>query len=180
MSVEDPAVVADQMRREFDTSFQRPHALDREREVELLAIRAGGMPLAVRTLEVSGVLRCPSISALPSSFPAFLGVCRVRGTLVAAYDLSAVLGGTASTVRRWMLLCGPDRTFGIVIDELEGARRAPASQIPAVPDERSGELVPESVALDGTSRPLLRIPALIEAVARSARPSRPSRSEERW
>jgi purine-binding chemotaxis protein CheW len=167
VKLDDPAAIAEALRREFDETFRRPRALAREREEELLAIRAGESLLAVRTLETGGVLRCPPIPPLPSSFPAFLGVCGVRGALVAAYDLAALLEGSAPASQgSWMLLCGADRRVGLVFDELGGALRVAPSEIRRAAEGGGRTTLPEIVVVQGESRAVLRIPALVEEIAR--------------
>jgi purine-binding chemotaxis protein CheW len=177
VKLDDPSAIAEALRREFDETFRRPRALEREKEEELLAIRAGESLLAVRTLETGGVLRSPPIPPLPSSFPAFLGLCGVRGALVAAYDLAALLEGSAPASRgSWMLLCGADRRVGLVFDELGGALRVAPSEIRRAAEGSGMRMLPEVALVQGESRPIVRIQSLLEQIAR--RSSRPGAIKE--
>jgi purine-binding chemotaxis protein CheW len=90
----------------------------------------------------------------------------VRGALVAAYDLAVLLGGSALGKGGWMLLCGGDRSVGLVFDELGGALRVASSEIRRAGEGTGQRLFAEVVAVRGESRPVVRIPALLEIIAR--------------
>jgi chemotaxis signal transduction protein len=165
MTPEDQAATAAALRQKFDERFQKPRILDREPEEEILRIRAHDFLLAVRTTQASGVLHCPRIVPLPSPAPALLGICGIRGALVAAFSLAALLGGPASFSRGWILLCDRDRTMGLVFDELQGCLRIPTREIrkPAGDTQPTG-IAGEVVRIFGENRAVIQIPAVLENV----------------
>jgi len=160
------ASTLDELRRAFDAVFAVAPSGARRLEVPLLALRAGGEPLAVRALETAGLQRLPRVVALPSRRPEVLGVTGWRGAVLPVYALSRLLGlPDGAEPPRWMLLCGEER-LALAFTAFEAhVRVAPEALEPAV----SGAARPalrELVHLDGRVRPVVSIPDLLMAIHR--------------
>jgi chemotaxis signal transduction protein len=175
MNLPETSEAALALRRAFDESFQKPVAREREREEEILLVRAGESLLAVRTAETAGVLRCPRITPVPGPSSELLGICGLRGSVVAAYGLAALLGIPGGRTGEWMFLSIRDRTVGVVFDELEGCRRVPLREFRSSHDVASG-LTPGIVVVAGESRALIRISSLHERI--DGRPRRGDSNKE--
>jgi chemotaxis signal transduction protein len=117
----------------FDATFARAsQALETATE-DLLAIRTGGDPYALRVRELTALLVNRKVVPVPSPRPELLGIAGVRGTLVPVYCLSSLLGyGTSGTAMRWLGVCGRTRSVGLAFDELESFLRLPRESLHAV------------------------------------------------
>ncbi len=114
------------MKAAFDETFARsPHALETATE-DLLAIRIGGDPYALRVRELTALLVDRRVVPVPSPRPELLGLAGVRGALVPVYGLSSLLGyGTNGAAMRWLAVCGRAQSVGLAFDELESFLRLP-------------------------------------------------------
>ncbi|MCC6575626.1 MAG: chemotaxis protein CheW [Planctomycetes bacterium] len=119
---------AAQMRRAFDEAFARPELARAEQGIELLALVAGDMRMAVAIDQIAGIHLCPAVTAIPSDAPALLGVGSVRSVLSAIYSLSALRGGPRRP-GQWLITCG-DGTIGLAFDELCGYTRVRSDEMP--------------------------------------------------
>jgi chemotaxis signal transduction protein len=118
------------LRRQFDESFARPHRPPPAPHVDLLAIRLGGRPHALRQDQVSGLFAGRPVVALPSSQPQLLGLAGVRGVLVPVFALAALVGADAPGERpHWLVLCGRDEPVGLAFQDLDRCVRVPLTAI---------------------------------------------------
>jgi purine-binding chemotaxis protein CheW len=109
------------LRREFDESFARAPAQEEAKTEQLIAVRAGGLPLAMRLSELDSVHRSTGITTLLQSPRAMLGIAGVRGQLVAVYDLAMLLGAKSEVAgQRWLALCNAERQVALAFTEMEG------------------------------------------------------------
>ncbi len=156
---------ADEMKKEFDATFARPREREEEPEVELLAIRAGDLRLALRVAETQGIARCPSITPLPSRAPSLLGLSGLSGNLVAMYSLSSLLAGRGGgSERPWVALCGEGRSVGLVFDEIEGSLRVSPRALRSASRPRPEDLHEVSIQDRGIVRSIVSIPAVMETL----------------
>lgn len=152
-----------QLREDFDRSFAEPARSHDEEHLELLTIRAGGRPYAIRLSQTSGVHPDRPVTPLPGPLPALLGLAGFAGAVVPVYDLAALLGHPVPDVPRWLVLAAGSPPLGLAFHELDGHVRAVASDIiresgDEADDARSGSLR-GLVDLPGGSRPIIDIPA---------------------
>jgi purine-binding chemotaxis protein CheW len=155
---------ADNLRRMFDREFALPLGAERESQIDLLAVRIGGQPYAVRLSEISGVFAArPSVGA-PSSVPSFIGLAGVRGSIVPVFDLAILLGYAQSSAPRWLVLVAQ---MGFAFDVMEGHVRAPASALAR--EQSQSKHANEVIAVSGQSRPLVQLAAVVEAVTKKER-----------
>lgn len=172
MSTPDPGMTAAELRATFDESFTRAVDLVTEPHDELLAIRAGHAEVALRIRETAGIIRCPTLTAMPSRNRALAGLAGVRGTLVAVYSLAELVGDEPGSSRQgWIVLCAGDRSAGLLFDDVVGYERVPASAIHRADEPALGERAGAIVRIGGLPRPLIGIPGLLESIHRTARTS---------
>ena len=110
------------LRSDFDKAFLQKRKSVSEEQITLLLIGANGHQLALRTADISGVMRCPSIVALPSEKPGLRGLVGVRGVLAVVYDIAALVNGNVhrETADGWIVLCSADRSVALRFDDLIG------------------------------------------------------------
>lgn len=151
-------------RAAFDEAFQAPRGLaSPSDQVELLLLRAGGRPLAVRLSHVSGLeggaRGARVVVPLPGAAPGRLGLTAVRGQLVAVWGLGRLLGeaGGEPDEARWLLRCGPDGSAGLGFAAFEGHASVGPDQL-----ARSAEPGVEAVVtVEGGPRGVVSIPELL-------------------
>jgi chemotaxis signal transduction protein len=160
------SAILDELRRAFDAAFAAAPTGARRLEVPLLALRAGGEPLAVRALETAGLQRLPRVVPLPSRRPEVLGVTGWRGAVLPVYALSRLMGLPDGTEPpRWMLLCGEER-LALAFTAFEAhVQVAPEALQPAARGA-ARPAVRELVHLDGQVRSVVSIPDLLMAIHR--------------
>ena len=171
MTTTRSADTAARLAKEFDESFGRPIATDREKREDLLAIRAGDAHLAVRALETAGITRCPPLAFMPSGNAAFRGLAGVRGTLAAVFDIGALtLVGERhpSAPTGWIVLCVTDKTVALLFDELVGYESVASSAIHTAESPEPGAPTRQVVELGGVNRAVVSIAELLETIRRTA------------
>ncbi len=159
---------AAELRRAFDLSFaeapaERLQALD-----DLLAIRVGAAPYALRLSEVAGLAVDRRITPLPSAVPELLGLAGLRGAIVPVYDLAALLGSAAAAAPRWLAFAagaGVALSFDAFERHLRLGREAvvPAGEA----DARRGH-VREVLRAEGGARPIVHLASIVESIRRRA------------
>ena len=170
----------DRLRADFDRSFAEPARSHDDEHVELLLIRAGERPYAIRLSQTSGVHPDRPVTPLPGPLPALLGLAGFTGQVVPVYDLAALLGHPLPERPRWLVLAGGNPPLGLAFHELDGHVRATGSDIvrEAAGDDDPGDgrrgSVRGMVTLPGGSRPIIDVPAAratVHALARHAQAS---------
>ncbi|WP_437580869.1 chemotaxis protein CheW [Sorangium sp. So ce887] len=168
------------LRGAFDASFAEPARTRAEEPARALAIRAGDRRLLVRIEELAAVEPCRRIVPLAGGPPGLLGLAGLRGRLVAAYDLAALVSGrpragvdgaAAGPALRWLLVCAENPEIALAIDEIESHESFSLADVRSADDERgegAGEHVTEAVEIDGAPRGLLRVAAVAATVLRRA------------
>lgn len=169
MSTTRSADTAAQLAKEFDESFSRPIATDREEREDLLAIRACDTHLAVRSREIAGIMRCPPLALMPGRNAALRGLAGVRGTLVAVFGLGALVGGGHDPpASGWIVLCAADTRIALLFDELVGYESVASSAIHAGAATEPGGPTRQVVELGGVNRAVISIAELLETIGRTA------------
>jgi chemotaxis signal transduction protein len=159
-----------QLRAEFDASFALAVEIERKASEGMLAIRADHHALTVRTREIAGLMRCPPLTPLPSEQTALCGVIGVRGRLVATYSIAGLLGGgVPSTGNGWIVLPEADRSVALLFEELEGYELVETDAIHSSETVFENISSKEVVRIKESSRVVISIPGLLEAIHRSTR-----------
>lgn len=92
------------LRREFDASFTHQPPVAVERGESFVRLRCAGVKFAVALREISLLQGNIRIVRLPSTNQKLLGICCVRGELLAVFGLAACLGLTErEKVGAWII-----------------------------------------------------------------------------
>ncbi len=169
MSQTSVSSLTTRLRERFDASFGEPPHAGAAQVHELLALRAGGEPYALRLRQTLGLYADRPVTALPGPAPALLGVAAFSGTIVPVYDLGVLLGGSPSPAPRWLVLAAGPTPLAVAFAELDGHLRVAPRDVVAEPDGRS--LRPGlsgMVTLPGGARPLVDLPAVRALVSAAA------------
>jgi chemotaxis signal transduction protein len=152
-----------ELRAEFDQSFSEPARNHDLEHVELLAIRAGGRPYALRLSQTSGLFPDRPVTPLPGPLPALLGLAGFAGTVVPVYDLAALLGHPVADQPRWLVLATGSPPLGLAFHDLDGHVRVPVTTI--VGEAGGGrDAIRGMATLPGGERPIIDVPAARHAV----------------
>jgi len=130
--------------------------------VALLAVRAGAELVALRVLEISGLLKARTVVPVPSARSELVGVCGVRGTVLPVYGLARLLRiPEEPAAARWMVLAGP---VALAFGGLEGHLVVAAEELHrAAPGQLALPHVAEVVERD-RPLPVVSVPSLLRAI----------------
>jgi chemotaxis signal transduction protein len=157
-----------ELRRQFDLSFAEAPRPTGARGDDLIAVRVGGDPYALRLAEIAGLQvdrRVVSVPAVPGAASGFRGVVAVRGNLAPVYQLRALLGYGPGAPSRWLALVGSPRPIALELELFDAYLRVARDEItPSSSGDRP--FVREALRRDGQLRPLIHVASLVEAIAR--------------
>jgi chemotaxis signal transduction protein len=156
------------LRQAFDQTFAASAGAARAATVDLLAIRIAGEAYALRLSGIAGLHADRRIVPLPGAAPELLGIAGLRGSLVAVYDLGALLEYPRSEKPRWTALAANERTLGLAFEELEGFLRL-APQDLTTSGSAPGKHVQEVAHAGGILRPVVDVASVVETIRRLAR-----------
>lgn len=154
------------LRDAFDESFARAHDVEQQGALRVLLVRAGEQPCALALDDVALLARCPPLTPVPTTAPALAGLTSVRGSIVAVYDLAALLG-QASGQPAWIVSLRRDPSVAIAFDALEGQHRAHAEAVVA-PAPDAPACVAGHLAAGDTSRTLISAGELLASLTAGA------------
>jgi purine-binding chemotaxis protein CheW len=146
---------AQALRQEFDRGFAAPPRAERAVHEDLLSLRIGNEPCALRLAEIAGLFADKPIMRVPCSVDTLIGVAGFRGALIAVHDLHALRGHARCTAPRWLVTLkgGP---MALAFEQYEGHVRA-------APDDFA-EGSAAFVRVDGTTRSLIRVSSLLPTI----------------
>ncbi|HEY0588908.1 MAG TPA: chemotaxis protein CheW [Pseudoduganella sp.] len=151
------------LRDEFDRAFAMPPAQPDARDQQLLAIRAGGQPYALRLSAIRGLYVDRRVQALPSRLPELLGLTGVRGQAVPVFDLAALLGLPAQRAPRWLALASGRHSAAFAFEQFDAHHAVHPDDFLPAPEHA---FVEAAVRMDDTPRPLLSLQSLIDDLER--------------
>lgn len=159
-----------ELRRAFDRSFaEPPRQRDESASLEnVLAVRLGADPYAIRLAEVSALMADKAVMRVPTAVSAFLGVIGAHTGTLPVYDLRALLGYPTSHMPRWILVAA-GAPVGLAFDGFDGYRRL--ARVGVVAPERSQtmrEHVREALTEAGGIRPLIDIISVMATIRKLA------------
>jgi chemotaxis signal transduction protein len=158
-------VRAGELREQFDRSFAEPARRHDAEHVELLAVRAGGCPYALRLSQTSGLHPDRPVTSLPGPLGALLGVAGFGATIVPVYDLAALLGHAVPARPRWLVLAAGEPPLALAFHELDGHIRVPQAVIIAESGDGAARgVVRGMVPLADGTRPIVDLIAARAAV----------------
>jgi chemotaxis signal transduction protein len=158
------AVRAAALRAEFDHAFALPSRTASAANADLIAIRAGAEPCALRLAEITGLFADRKITRLPGGHSALLGIAGFRGALVPVYALTALLGMSVAPTSRWLVLAAA-APVALAFDAFEGHLRASSDAI--LTRQSQAEMrgfAPEFIRTTGIVRPVINLAAVVAAL----------------
>lgn len=153
----------EELRREFDRSFQEKPRVDRAARQELLLIRVGQQSYGLRLEQVEGVARDKRITPLPGAPADLLGIAGFRGLLVGVYNLASWLGEEPGAGGWCALVKAPGETrVALAFDALERQLSVEPAQL--LPSEANQHV--DSVLTTGQlTLPVLSVESLVAHIS---------------
>lgn len=158
---------AAELARAFDAGFARAPEIGVRALIDVLAIRLGNAPHALRLAQVAGLYARRAIAPLPSAVPELLGLVSLRATIVPVYDLAALLGRPAQQAPRWLVLAAA-APIALAFDTLDGYRRLAPEEILTGPGQAGAERGPELARVDEELKPMVDLRVVLERIAARA------------
>ena len=158
------------MRADFDRLFaEEPRPREAAGE-DLLAIRLGGDPYALRLAEISYLSPSRPLAILPHAPPAFLGLTGLRGELLPAWDLAALLGyPTQAASIRWMVVCAGALRWSAAFEGLDGYLRAQKADLsPFAGEGPAAGFADEVCHQNGLLRPVLSLKRFLAIIQKGS------------
>jgi len=157
---------AAELREAFDRSFAEPLPPGPPSLVDLLAIRVGAEPYALRLGDIAGLHADRKVTPVPGGVRTLLGVAGFRGAVVPVYDLQLLLGDLPVETVRWLAMAA-DEPVAFAFAAQEGQLRvAPEAIIVQRSDSLSRAHVREFVDISGAMRPIIDLSSVLETVRR--------------
>jgi chemotaxis signal transduction protein len=157
------------LRRLFDESFAAPAASRPERLEDLLAIRVGPDPYALRLSEISGLHVDVKITPVPSPAAALLGIVGIRGMMAPIYDLAALLRYPPAANPRWFIFAHALQPVGFAFETFESHLQMPRSSLANGAGEDAGtggtgQHLRGTVRATGALRPIIHLASVLEMI----------------
>jgi purine-binding chemotaxis protein CheW len=165
-----PQSRAAELRAAFDRSFAVAARAGNQVSHDLIAIRVGDEPFAIRLADVAGLFADRKVTHVPGGYPAQLGIAGFRGALVPVFSLPLLFACPGGPVPRWLVVAAAV-PVALAFDGFEGHLRMPAHAIlpRQAPAPRCG-MAPEFVRTGDVLRPLIHLPSVIDALGATEAP----------
>ncbi len=155
---------AAELRSAFDHSFAVPARLEPALQHDLLAIRVGIEPYAIRLAELTGLFADRTVTQVPGGSSALLGIAGFRGALVPVYSLGILLGHSGAPALRWLVIAAA-APVAFAFDVFEAHMRASADALlPRQATAGTPGFAPEFIRTESAVRPVLHLPSVIDAL----------------
>lgn len=156
------------LRQAFDRSFAQAPSTEATAVENLLAIRIGSDPHALRMSEVAGLFSDKKVTRLPSPVSELLGIAGFRGVVLPVYDLGMLLGYARSDAPRWAVVTA-GTSVALAFDDFDGHFIVGSA---AIMSESRADVrnrhVQEAVQLADVVRPLISLASVLEWIRRRA------------
>lgn len=165
------------LRLAFDASFAARQALEASVLEDLLAIRVGSQPYALRMSEISALHLDRKFVPLASHMSDLLGVATFHGVLAPVFDLRSLLGHPPGPTLRWSVLARTPDPVALAFDLFETHLRVPAKDVFSETPEHRGTRqnhVRGAVRTADAVRPLIHVASILEALTKRVRPEGPT------
>jgi chemotaxis signal transduction protein len=154
------------LRRLFDETFAAPAASGSERLQDLLAIRTGSDPYALRLSEIAGLHADLKIVPVPSPAALLLGIVGIRGTMAPIYDLAGLLGYPAVANPRWIVFARGRQAVGFGFEDFESHLQVSDALLVQSEGEVAGIVVAGqhlrgTVRVGGVLRPIIHMASIV-------------------
>jgi chemotaxis signal transduction protein len=156
------------LRTAFDRSFAAPPRVDAATKLDLLAVRVGTEPCAIRLSDITGLFADRSVTRVPGSNAALLGIAGFRGAVLPVYTLHALLGHPGAQTPRWLVIAAA-APVALAFDAFEGHLRIPADALLPQQSKMRG-CTREFIRAADVIRSVLHLPSVIEALDAAQRP----------
>jgi chemotaxis signal transduction protein len=153
---------ADQLRGEFDHSFALGRGTAAVAVDDLLGIELGGDAHAIRLSEIAGVVADRKIARAPGRAPELLGLAGIRGAIVPAFDLAALLGYPPVTDARWLAIAAA-APVALAFAQFAHHLRVPRGSISAGSERKH---IREVAHVAGRAWSVISIASVIETIAK--------------
>lgn len=161
------------LRWAFDASFTSRQTLEAPALEDLLAIRVGSQPYALRMSEIAALHLDRKFVPLASHMSEMLGVAAFHGVLAPVFDLRVLLGYPHGPTPRWAVLARTPDPLALAFDLFEAHLRVPAEDVFSETPEHKGTRqrhVRGAVRTADVVRPLIHVASIIEALTKRVRP----------
>jgi purine-binding chemotaxis protein CheW len=157
------------LRRLFDDGFATAAASKSENLEDLLAIRLGSDPYALRLSEIAGLHVGVKIVAVPSPSAQLLGIVGLRGTMVPIYDLAALLRYPPAARPRWIVLARTSQPVGFAFETFESHLQVSEAslangQVEGANSGAAGQHTSGTVRAAGALRTIIRMASVVELI----------------
>jgi chemotaxis signal transduction protein len=157
---------AEGLRRLFDESFAAPAESKSERSEDLLAIRVGSDPYALRLSEIAGLHADLKIVQVPSPAVQLLGIASVRGVMAPIYDLGMLLGYLPAPSPRWIVFARAPQSVGFAFETFESHVKVSQASLARAQGEEAqrvptGRHLRDSVRTAGALRPIIHLTSVV-------------------
>lgn len=159
---------AAELRARFDETFSRPPRADGGGLIDLLAIRVGEDPYALRLSDIAGLHADTPVTWVPTPVRAQLGIASFRRRLVPVFDLRLLLGTPGGDSPCWLVLTSRVPTVAIAFDLFEGHEQVTSADI--VGDDHAGQSAArprELVRIGDTTRAIIDIVSITDSITDS-------------
>lgn len=164
-----PAERAAALRQAFDRSFAQASRVEDAMPEDLLGIRIGNDPYAVRLAEIGGLFTGRVVTPLPNTTTGLLGIAGFRGAIVPVYDLRALLDYPAGGTPHWMMLAAR-APVALAFDTFDGhLRLAREAIVPRTLTANSlQQYVREVLQTADRARPIVDLDSVLDSIRRRA------------
>jgi chemotaxis signal transduction protein len=154
---------AAELRREFDRSFANPPSVEESAKQDLLAIRLGEQPVALRLSDIAGLFADKKITPVPGAGQFLLGIAGFRGAIAPVYDLQRLLGYPASRTLRWLAIAATV-PVAFAFTAFDGRLRIATADVKPQQRHDMAGLTSGVVRTDGVLRPIVEISRVLKAI----------------
>jgi purine-binding chemotaxis protein CheW len=153
----------------FDSSFAAAASSMTEPLEDLLAIRVGADPYALRLSEIAGLYVDVKIVPVPSPVAQLLGIVGLRGKMAPVYDLAALLHYPPAASPRWMILAGASQPVGLAFETFEAHLQVSRASLADGEVRREGggavrQHVRGVVRAADTLHPIIHVASVVELI----------------
>lgn len=153
-----------ELRDEFDRAFAEPARAAIADKEDLIGLRVGGQPYAIRLREIAGLYADRKVTRVPGGSAALRGIAGFRGALLPVYDLQALLGHASAAQPRWLVVAAA-APIALAFEGFEGQLRVSRDEILLQETGADGSgHVREVVRTKGFLGPIMHLPSVIAVI----------------
>lgn len=153
-----------ELRQTFDRSFAQAPSVDDAAVHDLLDLKLGSARYALRVTELAALMADIRITPMATPISGLLGIAAIRGSMLAVYDLGALLGHPGEPRLRWIAVAAGQTPVGLAFARFEGHLRVRADAI--ISEVSSGAShVHQVVRLQGSNCSIVSLPSVLDAIA---------------